>query len=261
VRLTDWLKTALPHGLVTQLTRQRELRRWGIEPETVRRAGGTGPAHRAVRECNYLLWPEHLRRPPHKWALVDVGANRGQFLAAALRLVAPARVVAFEPLAELAAGLPAQLPPAGVLVRPVAVGARQGTVSLHQTDNSVFSSVLTPAATLGGQYGRQPVVCRTLEVPQVTLDAELEAEPRIGLLKLDVQGYEPQVLAGAGRTLQKTDAVLIEINYAPHYEGESPFEVLHEALTAAGFRLGGASCPNLGAGGAPLWADAIYTRR
>jgi FkbM family methyltransferase len=61
--------------------------------------------------------------------------------------------------------------------------------------------------------------CLQFNVTGETLDQALlqqQQSERIALVKLDVEGYEPQVLAGASQLLQKQliDNVLLE--YSPH---------------------------------------------
>ena len=55
------------------------------------------------------------------------------------------------------------------------------------------------------------------------------------LLKLDVQGFEDQVLAGAAESLEKISAILIEVSLVPLYKGQKSYlEILGE-LRARGF--------------------------
>ena len=56
-------------------------------------------------------------------------------------------------------------------------------------------------------------------------------------LKLDVQGYESQVLAGATQLLAHTLAVQLEMSLLPLYEGETLMPQMHAAMTAKGFDL------------------------
>ena len=82
-----------------------------------------------------------------------------------------------------------------------------------------------------------------LKVSVVRLDDTLARDMRIGLLKIDVQGYEMEVLRGAPRTLQQVKALLVEVNYAPHYEGAVSFDDVHTFLHSADFQLHGISAP------------------
>jgi hypothetical protein len=75
-----------------------------------------------------------------------------------------------------------------------------------------------------------------------TLDRLLADLSEISLLKIDVQGYEKVVLAGARESLAKTMFLLIELNYMPQYEGGSWLGEIHEILTRDhGFFLANAS--------------------
>jgi hypothetical protein len=53
----------------------------------------------------------------------------------------------------------------------------------------------------------------------------------VSLLKIDVQGFEKAVIAGARETLARTNFLLVELNYMPQYVGGSWFGDLHELLT------------------------------
>jgi len=75
-------------------------------------------------------------------------------------------------------------------------------------------------------------------VPLRRLDGVVEAylEPaEPAFLKIDTQGFEPQVLAGAGRLLPRLCGLQLEMALVPCYEGERDFRALLDDLSAAGF--------------------------
>ena len=55
------------------------------------------------------------------------------------------------------------------------------------------------------------------------------------LVKIDVQGFEEQVLLGAGKTLQQSIAVVVEVSAKPMYVGEPGFERIYEIMKSHGF--------------------------
>ena len=55
------------------------------------------------------------------------------------------------------------------------------------------------------------------------------------LLKIDVQGYEAQVLEGAPRTLAACRAVVTEMSLVPLYKGQMLVREMWDALVSAGF--------------------------
>jgi FkbM family methyltransferase len=135
----------------------------------------------------------------------DVGAYRGEFTLLCRRIWPRARLVAFEPLEERAAELRALTAgdPA-VTVHQVLLGPRSAEeVELHARETA--SSVLEERVARGGPVRR----CRMRSVDEVVASSGGGAP---GLLKLDVQGYELEVLRGAERSLPGMQAILAEVN-------------------------------------------------
>ncbi len=136
---------------------------------------------------------------------VDVGANFGWHSVHAARIVGPAgKVFAFEPVPNIADVLERNCRRNGfsnVEVRRLALGARQGQVKLAlNSDNPGGGSV--------AEFGTLPVHMFALD--QVIADA------RPALIKIDVEGYELEVLRGANRTLEREPVVVLEYNRGPH---------------------------------------------
>jgi FkbM family methyltransferase len=145
--------------------------------------------------------------------IVDIGAHIGFFtLIGAAQVGTAGRVHAFEPVPANFTTLERNVRRNGiqnVTLNRVAVTDRSGRVTLG-LDAERLVGKSTGDFTIGGAFG-------AVEAPAVSLDAYLE---RIGesrplrLVKMDVEGLEPQVLAGAERTLAEMPphAVLFEQN-------------------------------------------------
>ena len=92
----------------------------------------------------------------------------------------------------------------------------------------------------------------------VSLDSELKEEEEISILKIDVQGYELEVIRGAEETLQKTEFVLIEANWTQKYEEGGAFADVHRRMTQDfPFQLIDMSGP-LSVEGRASFSDALY---
>jgi FkbM family methyltransferase len=250
--LRDWL----PHGVIESRRRRHRLQRLGI---TIT-GRNLQVVEQAVAQCRFDIWPTRLRAGG--WLLVDVGANKGEFIQAVAHLVRPAAVIAMEPLSSCHPCIEEVLRriPNGRLVR-AAVGAENGFIELNRTENSKMASVLSPEAGINEHYSANDFVVRErVSVPLIKLDDVVPKGGCVGLLKIDVQGYEMEVLQGGIRTLSQTQALLIEVNYTPHYSGAVSFEDLHAFISNRGFRLYGISEPYADAV-RPLWADAMYVRK
>ena len=72
--------------------------------------------------------------------------------------------------------------------------------------------------------------------------AKLSLEPEI-LIKIDVQGYEDKVLAGADRVLSRSKAAIIEVSFRELYEGQPLFDSIHATLKQKGFTYMGKPLP------------------
>ena len=100
-------------------------------------------------------------------------------------------------------------------------------------------------------------VREVVRVEATTLDA-LTAGERVSLLKIDVQGAECMVLAGASSTLEHAASVLLEVSFVPHYEGGSDFTAIHLMMRERGFVLAAIGNPFSTKSHPALWADACY---
>lgn len=185
--------------------------------------------------------------------IVDVGANVGEFTAAILAVEPRARVMAIEPVThrQLDARFRGD---ARVRVDAHAIWDAAGVATINLTENRVFSSVLTPRKMLHDEYANGTAVIGTTEVPTARLD-DLVNEP-VALLKIDVQGAEAAVLRGAEKTLSRTRAVLLEVLFVSHYDGDVTFPDLHRLMEGLGWRLRGMTQPH--GNDDALWADACY---
>lgn len=170
--------------------------------------------------------------------VIDIGANLGQFALWAADTLGASRIVCVEPLPESGARL-AELAefirPCQLDVLNCALGSAAGTMPLHMTVASDSSSLLppVPSAAVGAlkEVGTHAV--------QVCVGDDVLPGPFAGtlLVKIDVQGFELDVLAGIPRLLTAADAVLVEVSFAALYEGQADASAVVAHLLAAGFSL------------------------
>jgi FkbM family methyltransferase len=196
--------------------------------------------------------------------IIDVGANVGQFAVAACKTFKGATVISIEPDSRIGEKLRRNLRKearANVLV--TAVGDRVGEVDFNVNRDSQVSSVLALGPDRARAFPSATVVS-TIAVPITTLDAlfcDKKLEEPI-LLKIDVQGYEDRVVAGAGKFLGRVHWVLMEVSFGRLYEGERNFESIHSLMKDAGFEFVGPmnfhSSPD---SAAIIEMDALFRRR
>jgi FkbM family methyltransferase len=188
----------------------------------------------------------------------DVGAHEGHWTHALLEIAPTARVICVEPQADLMAILEQRFAgDARVSLDGRAVADAPGMRTFHRLGVSVNGSLHAPQPGMDELYGRGWEVRDTVSVETTTID-EIAGDRAVGLLKIDVQGAEHEVLRGATATLRRTSAVMLEVTFVSHYEGDASFVKLHETMQEAGFLLAGISPPARSPRGAMLTADACY---
>jgi FkbM family methyltransferase len=208
----------------------------------------------------------HLLPPDLDFAgglVVDVGANEGSFTNAVLDLAPSARVLAIEPAPEPLARLRERFAAKpGVTIVGKAAAAGVGKAALHLTGHDHNSSLHRPRDEMLSLY-EDPGwgVVGTVEVDTASLDELVPEDERVSVIKLDVQGGELDVLDGAHGTLERTAAVLMEVTFVSHYEGDADFQRLNQELLDRGFVLTAISEPGRTGSGETTWADACYSRR
>jgi FkbM family methyltransferase len=82
---------------------------------------------------------------------------------------------------------------------------------------------------------------------------------RVNLLKIDTQGYEPEVLEGLGQRLTDVDVVVTELMFYDYYERSLSFSDIEHFLLPAGFHLYDIShIAKNPMNGRTDWVDVIY---
>lgn len=148
---------------------------------------------------------QHLGLRPR--SIIDVGAAYGDFSRLCTSYFPAARLLMFEPLAEYKPYLDRvveDFPQASVCA--AAAGSEAGRRSINVHPDFVGSSFLLETEEQSDVNG----VARDIAVTTIDRETASLELPSPVLLKVDVQGAELEVLAGAEKTLARCDAVILE---------------------------------------------------
>ena len=165
----------------------------------------------------------------------DVGANTGQTLKALLRYAPAAEIHSFEPTDGAFAALQAKYGGrANVRLHKMALGSRAETLELQVRADSELNTLVAGAAGEGGRT-------QTTEVATVDDVVAANGISHLDLLKLDVQGWEMEVMRGADRLIADHNLlfVLAEMTFRSDQREMQQFTELHDHLEARGFVLSG----------------------
>jgi len=84
----------------------------------------------------------------------------------------------------------------------------------------------------------------------------------VDLLKVDTQGYEPEVLSGLGNSLSRVGVVITELMFYDYYERDLSFSDIESYLLPAGFKLYDIShIAKNPMNGRTDWVDVIYVNQ
>lgn len=151
-------------------------------------------------------WEEHLEEifraalPSRDSVFVDVGAHVGIHSLRAKKYTD--EIIAFEPNSVTSQYTTVnfainRIPPERV--KEICIGSYRGTATLFLSDISSGLSSVVPGYVSGG--------AKEIEVPISTLDAEIPMT--VSLIKIDVEGYEPEGIAGGLVLIKRSKPVLI----------------------------------------------------
>jgi FkbM family methyltransferase len=194
--------------------------------------------------------------------VLDVGAYEGQFVKTARLLFPQASILAFEPNPRLIPALQKLISETGAgTVYEMACGREPATRPLHLTRFAPAASLLSP--TSGGLPDFPTVTTgETIEVTVGRLDETVRAGPgtrKPYLLKIDVQGFELEVLQGSLGILPEVAAVVCEVNLVPFYMGQAGLENIHSFMDENNFKLVDIGEPiRAGEAGEVLYFDVAF---
>jgi FkbM family methyltransferase len=178
-------------------------------------------------------------------AVFDVGANKGQYGSMLRNMGYKGAIYSFEPVPNSFQDLAAvSAADANWQVFNYALGAEAAVRDINIMDASEFSSLLQPTAYAKDLYVQKIPVKTTETITVKRLDdifaALIGAHNTSRLfLKMDTQGYDLKVLAGATQTLNRVVALQSEISVTPLYEGMPDYIESLNTFRKAGFELTG----------------------
>lgn len=175
--------------------------------------------------------------------LIDIGANIGQSGIQARHEGYIGKILSFEPLLEAHSALCKNSVNDEMwsIFKRCAIGSESSASSINVAGNSGSSSMLDMlprhiSAAPESQYSSKQ------EVEVITLDSifdEISKGHKNIFLKIDTQGYEHEVLAGATKSINKIMAIQLELSTTPLYKSQYLYEYFFEFFQKNQYSLWG----------------------
>lgn len=198
--------------------------------------------------------------------VLDVGANAGQYASRLREADFEGRVVSFEPLS----GPFSRLRRAASTLplwdcRQCALGDFDGATSMNVAGNAGESSSILPMLQRHRDVFPRANYIGTEEVTVSRLDSvasEVLVAGEVAFLKIDVQGFEKQVIEGGRSTIDdRCVGMEIELSFEPLYEGGMLIQEALGLLDSLGFALTGLAPGFIDPrAGKVLQADGVFFR-
>jgi FkbM family methyltransferase len=177
--------------------------------------------------------------------VLDVGAHEGEFAGFLRDLDYAGEIVSFEPVASSFAKLClARSTDKAWRGHNIALGAEDGELALNIYAGSVFNSFLKPAEHGTTRFRDATQLVRVDKVAvrrlESVIDELLAVRPASRIfLKIDTQGYDLEVVRGAGSRLPEIRALQTELAARATYEGMPTLPEALAALDLLGFEVTG----------------------
>lgn len=197
--------------------------------------------------------------------IVDVGANRGQFLSELLTVQSPKLIHCFEPIASEAAYLSeikSQLVDSEMHIHQAGASEEAGTAVFNiQGSNGSASSLLSGTNCLEKLYGL-PAETNTVSIDLVKIDDVIPVGSIKGnlLMKFDCQGYDYLAMKGGSRTLKVAHTCIVEYCVSNLYEGQSKFVDIVDLAAQSGLVFVGCMSQHYAPEGSVAFLDAVFQR-
>lgn len=171
--------------------------------------------------------------------VIDVGANEGQFLDSLLETNYNNSVISIEPIKSMYDKLYNKFKDnPKITTINCAIGNENIKTKINISENYVSSSLLEitdkcTSITKETAY----ITTEDCDLKKLDLFYDKFKNNRNILLKIDVQGYEHQVLLGAIQTLNLVKVISVEMSLVELYKGQKLFMDIVSFLNTLGFQL------------------------
>ena len=174
--------------------------------------------------------------------VLDVGANSGQFANILRENEFKKKIISFEPTKTAYQKIikSSQHDDFWIIHPRTAIGDKSGKTTINVAGNDGQSSSILKMGLTHIESAPNSSYIGQEEVDLITIDSIFDEYVKKNdnvMLKIDVQGYEDQVLMGAKNNIDKIKLIKLELSLVNLYEGDKLFNYYFSKLEALGFKI------------------------
>ena len=188
--------------------------------------------------------------------IYDIGAYRGGWTRLAAEVFPHAQFVLFEANRDHTADLAAT----GRRHLVAALGAQDGGTRAFHVPRAGDVTGASLYVENTAHYGQANLQVRAVETVRLDTLMARETLPAPDLIKIDVQGAELEVLAGAGEALRTAGALIVEVSFVDYNKGGPLAAQVIAAVDRLGFRCADLCEVHRGARNFVLQLDLLCVR-
>lgn len=181
----------------------------------------------------------HFFKLDPSYSIIDVGGADGAIAKQFSGNFPNATVYTFEPIANTFKELQDNIEGySKIKAINKGLGAQVGKHPIFKLSRVTSSSLFPAQEKIRNEFFAENLQHVEEELITIsTLDDEIPAQEDINILKIDVQGYEVEVLKGATATLKNTRIIVVEMQNHELYEGAPKYFELDAYIRSFGFCL------------------------
>lgn len=195
--------------------------------------------------------------------IIDVGANRGQFGLAALSVFPNCKYICFEPIEDAYKALKNVLIfKKDISIYNSAIGNSNSEMEMNISQSEDSSSLLTITELQDEIFpGTKKKNTQIVNLSKLTDFISFNELNNNSLIKIDVQGFELEVLKSASDLLNKIKYVYVECSFRELYKNQASANDIINLLAANDFKLSGIYNFMSDKKGVSIQADFFFERK
>ncbi len=174
-------------------------------------------------------------------AVLDIGANTGQYALAISKILPESKIYSFEPIKKCYDDLIINTEKLNIETFNFALGENEYETEINVSSHSPSSSLLRMTDLHKKLYSHtknftvEKISVKALD--QIAHDLNISKENY--LVKIDAQGFEDKIIKGGYNTIKNAQIIQVEMTYQELYEGQPLFDNIYQVLNEMGFDFSG----------------------
>jgi FkbM family methyltransferase len=193
----------------------------------------------------------------------DIGAARGVTSCCLAKLKNVKAVHAFEPMKSSYQNLVQSISRFDkVFCHNIGLGNIEERKNININNLTNSSSLFSPTELFQNEIpGVSTIDTESIDVCKLDSYVKQKSLQLPQVIKIDVQGYEKEVILGGIETVRQAHYCFMEMSFCSLYENTPLFDELYQLMVGINFRLVGVSSPMTGKSGQQLQVDGLFMNR